>query len=79
MELWTIEPNGEEIEVACERVQDFETEDGTFVDVVYFENGNDVEFVTALYVGTEDVAEITEDDWEVARKQAILAILADAA
>lgn len=79
MELWTIEPNGEEIEVACERVQDFETEDGTFVDVVYYENGNDVEFVTALYAGTEEVAEITEEDWERAKKQAILLILANAA
>jgi hypothetical protein len=79
MEIWTIAPEGEEIEVVCDRVKDFETENGTFVDVVYYENGNDVEFVTAVYAGTEDVAEITEEDWERAKKQAILVILAEAA
>lgn len=79
MEIWTIAPEGEEIEIVCDRVRDFETENGTFVDVVYYENGNDVEFVTAVYAGTEDAVEITESDWERARKQAIVSILADAA
>jgi len=79
MEIWTIAPEGEEIEVVCDRVKDFETEDGTFADVIYYENGKDIEFVTAVYAGTETAVEITENDWERAKKQAILSILANAA
>lgn len=79
MEVWIIEQDGEEIEIMCGRVEDFETDAGTYVDVVYYENGKDVEFVIAVEAGTYETAEISGEDWERARKLAILAILADAA